>query len=258
MSTQKLLATKSMPLHFLHKLAVDCSPQDFLKLNRGYKACHWNSWWLKVSILAEFIYPEFRVSAEIYKKKRKSLEFILTNKNQKDYAYVWTNSILSDVIFQEHERKLMFSFLLSRWKMENEVPKGDWASSRLSPWIFIGFILEAVTLCSEKGELENIIFSHANVADCKIAEKLCECVEWTVFADVGYLLKKEILKRMENNGIGFEAATRKNKNRPLSSFECYYIKHRSIIESDWETLKNNFCLEYHKARCTVRIFRHFF
>lgn len=33
---------------------------------------------------------------------------------------------------------------------------------------------------------------------------------------------------------------------------------RSIIESDWGTLKNNFQLEYHKARCMAGMFRHFF
>ena len=49
-----------------------------------------------------------------------------------------------------------------------------------------------------------------------------------------------------------------NKNRLMSRFECYHIKHRSILESNWETLKNNFQLEYHKARSIVGMFRHFF
>ncbi len=39
---------------------------------------------------------------------------------------------------------------------------------------------------------------------------------------------------------------------------CHHIKHRSIIESDLGTLKNNFQLEYHKARSIVGMFRHFF
>ena len=47
-------------------------------------------------------------------------------------------------------------------------------------------------------------------------------------------------------------------NRLMSRFECYHIKHRSIIESNWETFKNNFQLEYHKARSIVGMFRHFF
>ena len=67
--------------------------------------------------------------------------------------------------------------------------------------------------------------------------------------------KKDALKRMEEKGIKFEAAPRKNMNRLMSRFECYHIKHRSIIESDWETLKNNFQLEYHKARSIVVMFR---
>ena len=44
----------------------------------------------------------------------------------------------------------------------------------------------------------------------------------------------------------------------MSDFKCYHIKYRSIIESEWGTLKNNFSLEYHKARCTAGMFRHFF
>ena len=112
--------------------------------------------------------------------------------------------------------------------------------------------------CNEYGDFENIIFSYANVADCKIAEKLAEVVKGTIFADAGYLQKKDVLKRMEEKEIKFEAAPRKNMNRLMSRFECYHIKHRSIIESDWGTLKNNFQLEYHKARSIVGMFRHFF
>lgn len=92
--------------------------------------------------------------------------------------------------------------------------------------------------------VENIIFSYANIADCKIAEKLAKVVKGTIFADAGYLQKKDVLKRMEEKEIKFEAAPRKNMNRLMSRFECYHIKHISIIESDWGTLKNNFQLEY--------------
>ena len=56
------------------------------------------------------------------------------------------------------------------------------------------------------GDFENIIFSYANIADCKIAEKLAEVVKGTIFADAGYLQKKDVLKRMEEKGIKFEAA----------------------------------------------------
>ena len=111
---------------------------------------------------------------------------------------------------------------------------------------------------NEQGDFENIIFSYANIADCKIAEKLAEVVKGTIFADAGYLQKKDVLKQMEEKGIKFEAALRKNMNRLMSRFECYHIKHRSTIESDWGTLKNNFQLEYHKARSIVGMFRHFF
>ena len=39
-----------------------------------------------------------------------------------------------------------------------------------------------------------------------MAEKLAEVVKGTIFADAGYLQKKDVLKRMEEDGIKFEAA----------------------------------------------------
>ncbi|MDY4768494.1 MAG: transposase [Treponema sp.] len=59
---------------------------------------------------------------------------------------------------------------------------------------------------NEQGDFENIIFSYANIADCKIAEKLAEVVKGTIFADAGYLQKKDVLKRMEEKGIKSEVA----------------------------------------------------
>ena len=43
---------------------------------------------------------------------------------------------------------------------------------------FMNFLME-----NEHGDFENIIFSYANIADCKIAEKLAEVVKGTIFAD---------------------------------------------------------------------------
>ena len=44
----------------------------------------------------------------------------------------------------------------------------------------------------------------------------------------------------------------------MSRFECYHSKHRSIIESNCETLQNNFTFEYHKAGSVVGKLRYFF
>ena len=138
----------------------------------------------------------------------------------------------------------------------HKVTKSIAKRSKSTKGWWYGFKMSGI--CNEYGDFENIIFSYANIADCKIAEKLAEVVKGTIFADAGYLQKKDVLKQMEEKGIKFEAAPRKNMNRLMSRFECYHIKHRSIIESDWGTLKNNFQLEYHKARSIVGMFRHFF
>ena len=37
-------------------------------------------------------------------------------------------------------------------------------------------------ICNEQGDFENIIFSYANIADCKIAEKLAEALKGTIFS----------------------------------------------------------------------------
>ena len=39
-----------------------------------------------------------------------------------------------------------------------------------------------------------------------MAEKLAEVVKGTIFADAGYLQKKNVLKQMEEKGIKFETA----------------------------------------------------
>ena len=121
---------------------------------------------------------------------------------------------------------------------------------------FFGFKLHGI--CNFNGDLENLVISQANIPDCKIAEKLSEFSYGTVFADAGYLQKNEVYERMADRGLKFESATRKNMNRLMSSFECFHIKHRSIIESDWGILKGNYQLEYHKARNIHGMFRHFF
>ena len=40
-----------------------------------------------------------------------------------------------------------------------------------------------------------------------ISEKLAEAVKGTIFADAGYLQKKDVLKRMEEDGIKFVVAS---------------------------------------------------
>ena len=57
---RSLLAAKSMPLHFLHKVVVNRSAQAFLKWKWSSEACLWKSWWLEVSIRAnKFAYRTF-------------------------------------------------------------------------------------------------------------------------------------------------------------------------------------------------------
>ena len=53
--------------------------------------------------------------------------------------------------------------------------------SKFTKGWWYGFKMSGI--CNEYGDFENIIFSYANIADCKIAEKLAEAVKGTIFAD---------------------------------------------------------------------------
>lgn len=56
-------------------------------------------------------------------------------------------------------------------KVTNKSTKGWWYGFKMSG------------ICNEYGDFENVIFSYANIADCRIAEKLVEVVKGTIFAD---------------------------------------------------------------------------
>ena len=77
----------------------------------------------------------------------------------------------------------------------HKVTKGIAKRSKSTKGWWYGFKMSGI--CNDQGDFENIIFSYANIADCKIAEKLAEVVKGTIFADAGYLQKKDALKRME-------------------------------------------------------------
>ena len=86
----------------------------------------------------------------------------------------------------------------------NKVTKGIAKRSKSTKGWWYGFKMSGIW--NVQGDFENIFFSYANFADCKIAEKLAEVVKGTIFADAGYLQKKDALKQMEEDGIKFEAA----------------------------------------------------
>lgn len=121
---------------------------------------------------------------------------------------------------------------------------------------FYGFKLHGV--CSEKGDLESVVFTSGNINDSKMIEKLTENMKGWFYCDAGYLKKCKELIRLAESGRFICAATRQNMNRIISVEQFRHLRKRNIIESDWGVLKQNFFLEYHQARSMVGIFRHYF
>ena len=77
-------------------------------------------------------------------------------------------------------------------------------------------------ICNEQGDFENIIFSSANIADCKIAEKLAEVVKGTIFADAGYLQKKDVLKQLQMFRHFFYIIAAYMINRNLDFYQNFF------------------------------------
>ena len=105
---------------------------------------------------------------------------------------------LTSMFFKSLKGKLMYEFLISKFNGKRG-PKRKLSLEQI-------VALNIYRFHFKTGDFENIIFSYANFADCKITEKLAEVVKGTIFADAGYLQKKDILKRKEEEGIRFEAA----------------------------------------------------
>ena len=138
--------------------------------------------------------------------------------------------------FKSMKGNLMFSFLLSR----RNGKRGS--KRRLSPEQIVAL---------------NIYRFHFRIGDLKNYHKM---VKELMHDKVPELTNYENFLKATNKSailiLSFmNFLMRLNK---MSGLKCYHIKYRSIIESDWGTLKNNFSLEYHKARCTTGMFRHFF
>lgn len=121
---------------------------------------------------------------------------------------------------------------------------------------FYGFKLHGI--CDKQGNLVNIFFTSGNVHDNKVLNELIIDIEGIFTCDAGYLLKKEELEMFFNNNKILYIATRKNMKRIMTKEQSKCFKKRSIIETQWDVLKERFKIVYSLARSITGLFRHYF
>lgn len=147
------------------------------------------------------------------------------------------------------------STCLNRRIFNHKVTKGFSSRGKSTKGWFYGFKLHGV--CSEKGLLESVVFTSANINDSKVVEKVTENLKGFFFCDAGYLKNSKELIKLAKSGRFIHAAPRKNMNRLMTVEQWEHLRKRNIIESDWGVLKQNYFLEYHQARCMDSLFRHY-
>jgi hypothetical protein len=112
-------------------------------------------------------------------------------------------------------------------------------------------------VCNIEGELENIFFTSGNVHDNQVLKDLIPNLEGIFICDSGYLLKVEDLQKFIKANKQFFISTRKNMKRLLTKEQLKLFRRRSIIETDWDVLKERFNLVYSFARSIFGLLRHY-
>lgn len=114
---------------------------------------------------------------------------------------------------------------------------------------FFGFKLHII--CDFNGNLVSCKITSGNENDLKAAMSMFEPLKGKIFADKGYLGKKEFEKLLAK-GLVLVTGIKKNmKNRLLDITDKILLKKRSLIESVFNIMKNMLHLEHSRHRSII-------
>lgn len=108
--------------------------------------------------------------------------------------------------------------------------------------------LKLHVICDFYGNIVKCLVTTASEHDLKIAKELLDGMNGKIFADKGYIGKKEFIELLEQ-GLILVTSVRKNmKNRLLTLWDRILLKKRSLIESIFNIMKNVFEIEHSRHR----------
>jgi hypothetical protein len=113
------------------------------------------------------------------------------------------------------------------------------------------FGLKLHVICDFMGNIIKCKITSGNENDLKIGTQMLQGLQGKIYADKGYIGKKEFLLLLEQ-GLFLITGIRKNmKNRLLELWDKILLKKRSLIESIFGLMKQTFHLEHSRHRSVV-------
>ncbi len=136
---------------------------------------------------------------------------------------------------------------------QNRVFSGLASRGKSSLGWFYGFKLHLV--CSERGDLLNIVLTPGNVDDRKPVPDMAKVLFGKLFGDRGYISKPLFTTLWETFDVQLITRLRKNmKNRLIPLEDQVLLRKRAIIETIIDQLKNISQIEHSRHRSPVNFF----
>ena len=114
---------------------------------------------------------------------------------------------------------------------------------------FYGFKLHVI--CDFGGNIVKCKITNGAANDLKIGAKMMKDLKGKIYADKGYIGKKEFLNLLDQGLILITGIKKNMKNRLLEMWDKILLKKRSLIESVYNILKNVLHLEHSRHRSII-------
>jgi hypothetical protein len=114
---------------------------------------------------------------------------------------------------------------------------------------FYGFKLHVI--CDFAGNIIKCRITNGAANDLKIGADMMKDLKGKIYADKGYIGKKEFLKLLDSGLILITGIKKNMKDRLLELWDKILLKKRSLIESVYNVMKNTLHLEHSRHRSVV-------
>jgi hypothetical protein len=132
----------------------------------------------------------------------------------------------------------------------NKVFEGEAKHGKTITGWFFGFKMHLII--NHLGHLVDVVISTGKVADndIKLLKKITENFIGLLIGDKGYISSKK--GELKNKGVQLVTKPRKNmKPIPMTKSEKYYLRHRGLIETSNDLLKNKANIQHTRHRSKV-------
>ncbi|MCE3269574.1 MAG: transposase family protein [Burkholderiales bacterium] len=116
---------------------------------------------------------------------------------------------------------------------------------------FYGFKLHII--CDFMGNIIKCNITHGNANDLKIGKEMMKGLSGKIYADKGYIGKKEFTELFDKGLILITGIKKNMKNKLMDIWDKILLKKRSLIESVYNVMKNVLHLEHSRHRSSLML-----